>query len=170
MVDFRFGSRSLVPFSSSLTDGKLASALSFGLKRLRIFIRGVVNAFGNYQTFYQRDFLSHESESNISWIGSIQAFILVIVGVVTGPIFDRGYFRVLILTGSFLTVFGMMMTSICKEYWQVMLAQGIIVGTGDGCLFLPSVAIISQYFSTRKALATGIAAAGSGMGMSSRSA
>lgn len=130
------------------------------------FTRGVVNTFGVYQTFYQRDFLSHESESNISWIGSIQAFLLIIVGVVTGPIYDGGYFRTLIFTGSFLVVFGMMMTSICKDYWQVMLAQGIVVGIGDGCLFLPSVAIISQYFSTRRALATGIAAGGSGLGMS----
>lgn len=126
--------------------------------------RGVVNTFGVYQTFYERDFLSSESASNISWIGSIQAFLLVVVGVITGPIYDAGYFRALIFMGSFMIVFGMMMTSVAKTYWEVILAQALVVGIGDGCLFLPSVAIVSQYFTSKKAFATGIAASGSGLG------
>lgn len=57
-----------------------------------------------------------------------------------------------------------MMTSLCREYWQVVLAQGIVVGLGNGFLWVPSVAILPQYFTTRKALANGLAAAGSSMG------
>lgn len=49
--------------------------------------RGIVNMFGAFQTFYETDLLSHESPSNISWIGSIQAFLLLLVGVFTGPLF-----------------------------------------------------------------------------------
>lgn len=86
------------------------------------------------------------------------------VGVITGPIYDRGYFRALVLSGTFLVPFGFMMTSLCREYWQVVIAQGIIVGLGNGCLFVPSVAILPQYFSTKKALANGIAASGSSCG------
>lgn len=127
-------------------------------------IRGVVNMYGAYQTFYQNDFLSHQSASNISWIGSIQAFLLFLGGAVTGPFFDMGYLRTLLLLGTFLSVFGMMMTSICNDYWQVLLAQGVMVGIGYGCLFLPSVAIISQYFTTKKAFAFGIVSTGSSVG------
>ena len=108
--------------------------------------------------------LSAQTASNISWIGSIQAFLLLIIGVATGPIYDAGYFRTLVAVGSFLVVFGMMMTSICKDYWQVMLAQGLCVGFGSGCLFIPSVAIVSTYFTTKKSFATGIAASGSSLG------
>lgn len=57
----------------------------------------------------------------------------------------------------------MMMTSLCTAYWQAILAQGICVGIGSGCLFIPSVAIVSTYFSTKKSLATGIAASGSSL-------
>ena len=128
--------------------------------------RGIVNTFGVYQTFYENNILSHESPSNISWIGSIQGFLLLVVGVATGPLFDAGYFRSLLFTGSFLVVFGMMMTSISTQYFEVMLAQAICVGIGCGCLFVPSVAIIPTYFSTKKALATGIAASGSSLGRS----
>lgn len=75
-----------------------------------------------------------------------------------------GYFRALVIVGSFLMVFGMMMLSLCTEYYQIMLTQGILVGAGSGLLFLPSVAIIPQYFAKHKALATGIAMSGSGLG------
>ncbi|OOF92824.1 hypothetical protein ASPCADRAFT_54322 [Aspergillus carbonarius ITEM 5010] len=125
---------------------------------------GVVNTFGVYQTYYEQNLLKARSAMDISWVGSIQAFLLVFVGVVTGPLYDYGYFRVLIGVGSILVVFGMMMTSICHEYWEVMLAQGIVVGLGSGCLFVPSVAILPTYFSTKKALAQGIAASGSSLG------
>lgn len=62
-------------------------------------------------------------------------------------------------------VFGMFMTSLCKEYWQFVLAQGITVGLGGGCLFVPSIAILPTYFSTHLALAIGVAGSGSGIGM-----
>jgi MFS family permease len=127
--------------------------------------RGICNTFGAYQTFYEVNLLAHRTPSDISWIGSIQAFMLLVIGgFVTGPIFDAGYLRAMVLTGSFASVFGMMMTSICKEYWQVMLTQGLVVGFGSGCMLLPSVAIMPQYFTNRRAFATGIAAAGSSIG------
>ena len=109
-------------------------------------------------------FLRSESPSNISWVGSLQAALLFIVGAATGPIYDAGHLRLLLIVGTFMTVFGMMMTSVCKTYWQVFLAQGITVGIGNGCLFLSSVVIVSQYFTTKKAIATGIASIGSSLG------
>lgn len=105
-----------------------------------------------------------ETPSNISWIGSIQACLLLLVGVITGPAYDAGYFRALIITGATLIPFGFMMTSIAKTYWQTMLAQAICIGLGNGFLFVPSVAILPQYFSSKKALANGFAAAGSSLG------
>lgn len=126
--------------------------------------RGVVNTFGVYQTYYKSDLLRHVSDSDISWVGSIQACLLLLVGVATGPLFDAGYFYVLLPVGSFLVVFGMFMTSLCSQYWHVMLAQGVTVGLGSGCLFVPSVAIVSTYFTTKKSFATGIAASGSSIG------
>jgi len=57
-----------------------------------------------------------------------------------------------------------MMLSLCHSYYQVFLAQAITVGLGAGCLFIPSVAILSQYFNTKLATATGLAASGSSLG------
>jgi MFS family permease len=124
---------------------------------------GIVNTFGVFRTYYNSptSLLPHETNTMLSWVGSIQVFLMLVIGVVTGPLYDAGYFRAFVCTGSFLIVFGMMMTSLATEYLQIMLAQGICVELGSGCLFIPSVAIIPQWFSSMKVVATGIAASGS---------
>jgi len=118
--------------------------------------------YGVFQTYYSQTL--SETSSTISWVGSIQVFLLCFIGTVVGPIYDRGYCRTLLAVGWFLSVFGIFMTSICKSYWQLVLAQGIVTGFGFGCLFLPGVAIVSQYFSTKKSFATGVASLGSSIG------
>jgi hypothetical protein len=69
-----------------------------------------------------------------------------------------------LLIGSFGVVFGFMMLSLCTEFWQALLAQGFVIGLGGGMLFVPSVAILPTYFSTKIGLAIGLAASGSSMG------
>jgi len=125
---------------------------------------GIINTYGSYSAYYETDLLPNASPSAISWIGSIQACLLLLVGALTGPIYDAGHFRALLLGGSFMLVFGQMMLSLCHAYWQVLLAQGICIGIGTGMLFVPSIAILSTYFSTRIGTAIGIAASGSSFG------
>jgi len=112
------------------------------------------------------DFLRSESESDISWIGSLQAFLLYIVSAVARPIFDARHLRALIWIGAILSVLGMMLTSISRTYWQVLISQAVVVGVGIGCLFVAAVSIISQYFTTKKVFAYGITSTGSSIGQS----
>ncbi|KAI4242572.1 MAG: hypothetical protein L6R40_003953 [Gallowayella cf. fulva] len=121
---------------------------------------GIVNSFGSFQTYYESHLLLSLTSSAISWIGTVKAFLLILVGVIAGPFYDRGYIRTLILLGTFFTVFGMMMTSLAAEYWHVFLTQALCIGLGLGCLYVPSVAIVSTYFSTKRALAIGLTSAG----------
>ncbi|KAK5114232.1 hypothetical protein LTR85_010297 [Meristemomyces frigidus] len=125
---------------------------------------GLINAFGVWQNYYTSTLLPTATNSNISWIGSIEAFLLCCTTIIAGPLFDRGHARALVWAGAFLVVFGLMMTSLCTTYWQLMLAQGLCMGIGAGGLFITSVAIIPSYFSTKRAFAIGIAASGSSLG------
>nr|POE50148.1 putative transporter mch2 [Quercus suber] len=54
--------------------------------------------------------------------------------------------------------------SFATEIWQLFLSQGICFGLGMGFLFVGSVGIPPQWFTTKRSLANGIAAAGSGFG------
>ncbi|TDZ45991.1 Aspyridones efflux protein apdF [Colletotrichum trifolii] len=120
---------------------------------------GLVNTFGVYQTYYEETL--DATPSAISWIGSLQGALLMMVGPISGPLYDAGYFRQLIWVGLFLILLGQFMTSLCTTYWQVLLAQGVCIGLGCGLTFLPSTAILSQYFLKRRSFVMGIAATGS---------
>lgn len=86
------------------------------------------------------------------------------VGILSGPLVDSGYLRPLIISGSFLTVFGLMMTSLSSEYYQVLLAQGFCVGLGGGIAYIPALAVVSTRFTTKRPIAIGIGSIGSSVG------
>ena len=125
---------------------------------------GIITTFAVFQTYYESGALFKASSSNISWIGSIQSFLLQFTGIVAGPIYDRGYLRLLLFTGSFMVVFGLMMLSLSTEYWQALLSQAFCVGIGAGLLFVPTVSVIPTYFTTNIGLAIGVASSGSSIG------
>lgn len=122
---------------------------------------GLTNAYGVFNTYYANEKFPNEKPAVISLIGSIQPFVLIFFSFLAGPLWDAGYCRLLIVSGTAIIVFGYFMVSICDTYWQVMLAQGVLVGFGSALLYMPAVAIIPQYFTRRKAVANGIAASGS---------
>ncbi|CUA69038.1 Monocarboxylate transporter 7 [Rhizoctonia solani] len=85
-------------------------------------------------------------------------------GLVTGRMFDLGYFRGPQLAAAALFVAGTLLTAECKEYWQFLLCQGIAVGIGCGFLFGPMIPVITHWFKARRGVAVGIASAGSSVG------
>lgn len=131
---------------------------------LLTFNRGLLNAFGAFQVYYTSTLIPDSNNSAVSWIGSIQAFLTCCVTIVAGPLFDRGHAKAIVYAGSFMVTFGLMMASLGTQYYQLLLAQGFCIGIGAGCIFIVSVAIIPQYFSTKRAFAIGIAASGSSLG------
>ncbi|KUJ09023.1 MFS general substrate transporter [Mollisia scopiformis] len=124
----------------------------------------IIVTFGVYQAYYERGTLFTQTPFNISWIGSIQSLIVFLLGAVVGAIYDKGYLKLLLAVGTFGVVFGHMMLSLCTEYWQVLLAQGFVIGIGGACLFVPALAVTQPYFSSRLGLALGVVGTGSSLG------
>jgi MFS family permease len=85
------------------------------------------------------------------------------LGCISGPLFDAGYLKSLVVVGGGIYVFSIMMTSISHEYYQFLLAHGIGVGLGMGLMFSPSVSTLSHHFarSRYRSMAYGCQAAGS---------
>ncbi|KAA8645502.1 hypothetical protein EYZ11_005061 [Aspergillus tanneri] len=144
-------------------DGGFAAWSQVGLGHFVIFNTwGYINSFGVFQTYYTETL--GRSPSDISWVGSIQIFLLFFIGTFSGRATDAGYFKVTLTAGALLEVFSIFMTSLCTEYWQLFLAQGIGQGIGCGLMFCPTVALIATYFTTRRSIAIGIVASGSATG------
>ncbi len=66
--------------------------------------------------------------------------------------------------GVFFETASLIGASFVKEIWQLFLSQGICFGLGLGFLFIGSVPIVPQWFTTKRSLASGIATCGSGLG------
>lgn len=54
--------------------------------------------------------------------------------------------------------------SFATQIWHLFLSQGVCFGLGMGFLFVASVGIVPQWFTTRRSLANGFATSGSGFG------
>jgi len=63
-----------------------------------------------------------------AWIGSLQYTLVFLPAVVVGRIFDLGHFRLPFFCGSVALFVGPFLVAQCKEYWQFILAHGILIG------------------------------------------
>lgn len=64
-----------------------------------------------------------------------------------GVLYDKYGPKYLILVGSFLHVFGLMMASISTEYYQILLSQGVCSGIGVAAVFQPCKEALNNNFS-----------------------
>ena len=123
---------------------------------------GYINTFGVFQTYYVNKL--HHPPSDISWMGSVQIFLLFFVGTFSGRATDYGLFRITFVTGSLFYLVGVFMTSLSTRYWQLFLAQGLCTGIGNGLMFCPCLALLSTYFTRHRAVAIAFAASGTSTG------
>lgn len=124
---------------------------------------GYIGSWGLFQSYYISTL--GRSQSDISWIGSIQLLLVFFVGTFSGRSLDAGYLRITLAIGCALQILGIFAAASATTYWQLLLAQGICVGLGDGLIFCPMISLISTYYDDKnRALAVSFAAAGAATG------
>lgn len=123
---------------------------------------GFVNSFGAFQPYYET--ILPESASTISWIGSIQAGLLFIIGVFSGRALDYGWFRPTVAVGIAIQVLGIFAMSGSSNYWQLLLTQGVCTGIGGGIFFIPMMGVCATYFAKHRGIAIGIVTTGNSIG------
>jgi len=122
--------------------------------------RGITFAYGTFQNYYELTYLTTVSPSAISWVGTVQSFLLIVIGVVSGPLFDLGYFKTMLFVGALVETVGVMMLSLSTEYYQIFLSQGVCMGLGSGLLYLPGLALVGRSFRKKRAIAMGCISCG----------
>ncbi|EGD86754.1 hypothetical protein H112_05263 [Trichophyton rubrum D6] len=144
-------------------DGGLIAWTQATMAHLVVFnTRGFANSFGIFQAYY-KGYLGR-SRADIAWIGSIQIFLIFMIGTFSGRAIDAGYYRTILVAGLFLQILEVFMTSVAQEYWQIFLAQGVCQGIGNGLIYTPTVSLVSTYFSKRRAMAMAITSGGGATG------
>ncbi|EJD00107.1 MFS general substrate transporter [Fomitiporia mediterranea MF3/22] len=150
-----------------IPDGGVKACLSLVGQWLVLFATfGYLYSFGVYEDYYTRIYLTNHDPSDISWIGSFQFMMPFLVGLLSGKLFDVGYFYVLEILGSIIFVFSLFMLSLAKpnQYYQVFLSQAVGMGIGLGLTFIPTVGLTAHHWRRWRGLAAGIALSGSSCG------
>ncbi|KAH7060468.1 MFS monocarboxylate transporter [Macrophomina phaseolina] len=144
-------------------DGGLKAWLQVLAGHLTLFCTwGYLNSWGLFQAYYVSEY--NLPASTVSWVVSIQIFMIYVLAGISGRLFDAGYYRPTVLCGMVLETFAIMMTSVSTRFWQVFLAQGLCSGIGMGLVWCPTVSLISTYFVKRRSLALAFVLAGSSVG------
>jgi MFS family permease len=152
------------PIVACYPEGGRRAWLAVAGATAMLFVGGLEYGFGVFLTYYITHNLRNYTSSQISWIGSVTGFTHTTVGLISGKLYDDGYFRHLICGGSLLYVFCIMMLSLCTKYYQIWLAQGPGMGIATGIVYQPALTVVGQYFERRRSLVTGIAFAGAQLG------
>jgi MFS family permease len=141
-------------------DGGTTAWIQVLCTHLTIFTTfGFFTSFGVYQTYYENTL--GIAPSTISWIGSIQVFLLFGIGTFTGRATDAGLFRPVYIAGAVFQLIGIFTMAESTKLWHLFLSQAVCLGIANGLQFCPSMALVSTYFAKRRAFALGITALGS---------
>ena len=144
-------------------DGGTTAWLQVLAGHLMCFVTwGLITSFGVFQTYYEQ--ILGLEPSDVSWIGTVQIFILLLLGTFSGRASDAGLVHEAVFAGTTFIVLGLFMTSLSTQYYQLFLSQGICVGFGMGVLYMPGLSVPSSYFKAKKPFAVAIIASGAGSG------
>ncbi|KEY64535.1 hypothetical protein S7711_03601 [Stachybotrys chartarum IBT 7711] len=125
---------------------------------------GFVNTLGAVLAYYTKGPFASYSPSTVSWLITVQIFLQSGSSIFWGRLYDLYGPRWLMLGGTVLYIFGLMMTSLATEYYQVLLAQSILSSLGSGAIFNVSLSSATTWFLKRRAAALGILVSGSSLG------
>jgi MFS family permease len=125
---------------------------------------GFFNAWGIFQEYYHAHQLSNKSDFDISWIGSFAICAMYLSAPAVGIAYDKIGPDMLVIIGSVGVLFAIFMTSLGKEFYQIFLAQALVLGVSSAFLVTPSLSTLTKYFRKNRALGMGIVVAGSSTG------
>ena len=94
-----------------------------------------------------------------------QSLMLYLGAVVIGVLVDRYGTRRMLAVGAAVLCFGLVWTSRADSLLMVVVAYGVVTGTGLSVVFVVSYATVPRWFDRRQGLAGGLASAGLGVGM-----
>ncbi|PFH63005.1 hypothetical protein XA68_10417 [Ophiocordyceps unilateralis] len=125
---------------------------------------GLINCVGVFQQYYVANPLSQYGASAVSWIMSVQIFVMIFCGTIFGRIFDNYGPKWMLRLGTVAYVFGLMMVSLSTQYYQFFLAQSIVSAAGSSAVFNCCMSSLVTWFARRRAAAFGIMVSGSSVG------
>ncbi|KAL6241341.1 hypothetical protein RBB50_011814 [Rhinocladiella similis] len=132
---------------------------------INCFTWGVVASYGVYLSYYLTiDAFPEARPLDYAFIGGLNFGIAMLSAPLITRLVRSYGIRLPMMVGAAMFGGGFIAASFASHIWHLYLSQGALVGLGVGFVYVPSIAVLSQWFARRRSLANGISAAGSGIG------
>ncbi|XP_012675834.1 monocarboxylate transporter 4 [Clupea harengus] len=140
-------------------DGGWGWAVLFGC----FVITGFSYAFPKAVSVFFKELILefHVGYSDTAWISSIVLAMLYGTGPICSILVNRYGCRPVMMVGGIFASAGMIMASFATSITHIYLTTGVITGLGLALNFQPALIMLNRYFSEKRPLANGLAAAGS---------
>ncbi len=105
------------------------------------------------------------SRSSVSAGYSIFMIVGSMSAILMGRLSDRYGARKVVILGTVLNVIALGLASLMQNLWQFYLLIGLMLGLGRSAYSISTIAYVQRAFTHNRGLATGLAGAGSGLGV-----
>jgi OFA family oxalate/formate antiporter-like MFS transporter len=115
-------------------------------------------SFGVFLPYLNQEF--DFSRAIGSSIFSLRSFVLAFSLTLAGKLVDKYDPRKVVLAGGAIAALGVLLSGFATKGWQLYLTYGLLIGLGDGVLYITCVAVVSRWFVKKRALAIGLITTG----------
>uniref|UniRef100_A0A1B6LWP0 Major facilitator superfamily (MFS) profile domain-containing protein n=1 Tax=Graphocephala atropunctata TaxID=36148 RepID=A0A1B6LWP0_9HEMI len=154
--------QTVVTYVTVPPDGGWGWVVVFGSFFCNFFVDGMVYSAGVFLGPISQSL--NVSKSQVTLIGSLLTGFCLMAGPFASALANRYGFRVVAILGSFMACISFVASSFVNSIELLWLFYGTLGGIGFGLIYVPAVITTGFYFERWRALATGIAVCGSGIG------
>ncbi|CAL1534046.1 unnamed protein product [Lymnaea stagnalis] len=129
---------------------------------ISLLVDGVCFSFGIFFDEFREEFGTNKGET--SWIGSVLNGSYLIFGPLISALVNMYGCRAVAMSGAILSFIAFFISTFSNSIGVLIFTYGFLGGIGFGLMYLPAIVMVGYYFERRRALATGIACCGSGIG------
>ncbi len=121
---------------------------------LQFYSIGIPYSFGAIMIKLKEEYRS--TDSIVSWIGSIQAFMLYFTGFIAAPLIEQYSYRTIAICGTIISMLGIIVSAFSPNIYILYLTYGLVPGLGFGFMYLTSMVGTQHWFIKRRATAAGM--------------
>ncbi|XP_076392612.1 monocarboxylate transporter 12 isoform X2 [Megachile rotundata] len=127
-----------------------------------LFVDGIIFSFGVFLNDVSAAF--SVSKARVALVGSLQSGFYLMAGPFVSALANRYGFRLVAILGSVISCGAFVLSYFSTSIEFLYISYGVLGGIGAGLIYVPAVITTGFYFERWRALATGIAVCGSGIG------